>query len=248
MRRRVAWVALAVLTAGTVVTLDASVARAQAPRPTAPGAAPTPPPRPGVPGTPASTAPAAKPAAPKKDDNSQPVTVDADKMDRFGKESLIIFTGNVVARQNNSVQYADRMEVYLDEKGDRIVRTVSTGSVRIITKDCKTGTAKRVEYFDLEQRMVLIGNARVWQEDNVVTGDTITIFMSQDRSLVQSGKQERVKAVFYQKSDSGTPPAPASATTDGAGTRPGGTATDGAGTRAGATPAPATKTSTPCVN
>jgi hypothetical protein len=39
------------------------------------------------------------------------------------------------------VQYADRMEVYLDEKGDRILRTVSTGNVRIITKDCRTGTA-----------------------------------------------------------------------------------------------------------
>jgi lipopolysaccharide export system protein LptA len=148
-----------------------------------------------------------RPAAPGtagakgKDDRAQPVTVDADKMERFGKESLVIFTGNVVARQNNSVQYADRMEVYLDEKGDKILRTVSTGSVRIITRDCRTGTARRAEYTDLEQRMVLIGNARVWQEDNVVSGETITIFLSQDRSVVQGGKQERVKAVFYPKEE-----------------------------------------------
>jgi len=142
---------------------------------------------------------AAMPAPGKKrgDDKSQPVTVDADRMERFGKESLVIFTGNVVARQNNSVQYADRMEVYLDEKGDRILRTVSTGSVRIITRDCRTGTAKRADYFDLEQRVVLLGNARVWQDDNVVSGETITIFLSQDRSIVQGGKQERVKAIFY---------------------------------------------------
>ena len=139
-----------------------------------------------------------------KDDRTQPVTVDADKMERFGKEGLVVFTGNVVARQNNSVQYAERMEVYLDEAGDKILRTVSTGAVRIITRDCRTGTALRAEYYDLEQRVVLIGNARVWQEDNVVSGDTITIFLSQDRSVVQGGKDERVKAVFYpkdQKSD-----------------------------------------------
>ncbi|MBI4637337.1 MAG: lipopolysaccharide transport periplasmic protein LptA [Candidatus Rokubacteria bacterium] len=135
------------------------------------------------------------------EDRNQPVTVDADRMERFGKEGLVIFTGNVVARQNNSVQYADRMEVYLDEKGDRILRTVSTGSVRIITRDCRTGTARRAEYFDLEQRIVLIGNARVWQEDNVVSGEIITIFLSQDRSVVQSGKQERVKAVFYPREE-----------------------------------------------
>jgi lipopolysaccharide export system protein LptA len=133
----------------------------------------------------------------------EPVTVDADRMERLGKESLIIFLGNVVARQNGSVQYADRVELYLDEKGDRILRTVSTGNVRIITRDCKTGTAKRVEYFDLEQRVVLTGDARVWQEDNVVTGDTITIFLAQDRSVVQGGKQERVKAVFHPKDEQG---------------------------------------------
>jgi lipopolysaccharide export system protein LptA len=73
--------------------------------------------------------------------------------------------------------------------------------VRIITRDCRTGTARRAEYHDLEQRVVLLGNARVWQEDNVVSGETITIFLSQDRSVVQGGRQERVKAVFYQKDD-----------------------------------------------
>jgi lipopolysaccharide export system protein LptA len=143
----------------------------------------------------------ATPNAKNADGKNQPVTVDSDRMERFGKESLVIFTGNVVARQDNSVQYADRMEVYLDEKGDRILRTVSTGSVRIITRDCRTGTAKRAEYFDLEQRVVLIGNARVWEDDNVVSGDTITIFLSQDRSIVEGAKQERVKAVFYPKEE-----------------------------------------------
>jgi lipopolysaccharide export system protein LptA len=164
----------------------ASVAAAQAPpKPTAP-----------APGNPATSR-----RSQDKDDRAQPVTVDADKMERFGKEGLVVFTGNVVARQQNSVQYADRMEVYLDERGDRILRTVSTGSVRIITRDCRTGTARRAEYHDLEQRVVLIGNARVWQEDNVVSGDTITIFLPQDRSVVESGRQERVKAVFYPKDD-----------------------------------------------
>lgn len=137
----------------------------------------------------------------RSDDRRQPVTVDADRMERFGKESLVIFTGSVVARQANSVQYADRMEVYLDEKEDRLIRAVSTGNVKIITRDCRTGTARRAEYYDLEQRVVLIGDARVWQEDNVVTGDTITIYLAQDRSVVEGGKQERVKAVFHPRQD-----------------------------------------------
>ena len=153
---------------------------------------------------------ATPPAAALKPQGNQPVTVDADKMERFGKESLVIFTGNVVARQNNNVQYADRMEVYFDEKESQILRTVSTGNVRIITRDCRTGTARRGEYYELDQRVVLKGNARIWQEDNVVSGDTITIFISQDRMIVEGGK-ERTKGIFYPRDDkktAGAAPAP----------------------------------------
>jgi len=44
---------------------------------------------------------------------------------------------------------------------------------------------------------VLVGNARVWRESDVVTGERITIYLAEDRSLVEGGKQERVKAIFY---------------------------------------------------
>ena len=151
------------------------------------------------PARPSSTAPAPRPDG-AADGSNAPVTVDADQLENIQKEGLVVFTGNVVATQNSSTQWADRMEVYLDDKGDRIVRTVSTGNVRIITRDCRSGTAKRAEYYDAEQRVVLIGNARVWRDDNVVTGERITIFLAEDRSLVEGGQQERVKAVFYPKS------------------------------------------------
>ena len=173
-------VALVVAAAGLAVAAMAT-AQSRTPGPTAPGAVDT--------------------NGRANDERTQPVTVDSDKMERFGKESLVVFTGNVVARQDGSVQYADRMEVYLDEKGDRILRTVSTGNVRIITRDCRTGTARRAEYHDLEQRVVLSGNARVWQEDNVVSGDSVVIYLSQDRSVVQGGNQERGKAIFSSRDD-----------------------------------------------
>jgi lipopolysaccharide export system protein LptA len=150
----------------------------------------------GQPRTPAATPPGTG--------GGQPLTVDSDKMERFGKESLVIFTGNVVARYNNNVQYADRTEVYFDEKENQVLRTVSTGNVRIITRDCRTGTARRAEYYDLDQRVVLKGNARMWQDDNVVSGDTITIFISQDRMIVEGGKQERTKGIFYPRDEKKT--------------------------------------------
>jgi lipopolysaccharide export system protein LptA len=158
---------------------------------------------------PRATTPVSKPAPKptesdkaKDDDKNAPVIVDADSLDSFQKQGLAIFKGNVIARQNNSVQYADKMEVYTDSKTDRVERVVSTGKVRIITRDCRMGTAERAEYYDAEQRMVLIGNARVWRDADVVTGERITIFIAEDRSVVEGGKQERVKAVFYQSGQS----------------------------------------------
>jgi lipopolysaccharide export system protein LptA len=156
---------------------------------------------PKTPAAPPSASSVAPSTTPKAATAPLPLTVDSDKMERFGKASLVIFTGNVVARRDNSVQYADRLEVYMDEKGERVMRTVSTGSVRIITKDCRTGTAQRAEYFDLDQRVVLSGNARVWQDDNVVSGDTITLYVAQDRTIVEGAKQERVKGIFYTQKD-----------------------------------------------
>jgi lipopolysaccharide export system protein LptA len=154
---------------------------------------------------PSSPAPAARPdGVASADGRNGPVTVDADQLENIQKEGLVVFSGNVVATQNSSTQWADRMEVYLDDKGDRIVRTVSTGNVRIITRDCRSGTAKRAEYYDAEQRVVLIGNARVWRDDNVVTGERITIYLAEDRSVVEGGQQERVKAVFYPKAQDET--------------------------------------------
>lgn len=146
--------------------------------------------------------PKKKPARPPGEDRkSQVVTIDADQMESLKKEGLVVFTGNVIARQNNSLHYADRMEVYLDERDEKVHRIISTGNVKIITKDCRTGTALRAEYYDDEQKVLLIGNAKVWQEDNLVTGEQITMFLAEDRSVVQRGPDGRVRAIFYPKSE-----------------------------------------------
>jgi lipopolysaccharide export system protein LptA len=156
-------------------------------------------PRPGS-APPAAATPAAKSGTPGPRSNA-PIVIDADRMEASKKDGLVIFTGNVVAKQENSVQTADRMEVYLDDKGERVARIISTGNVKIVTEDCRTGTSKRAEYYDDDQRLVLIGDAKVWQEDNVVTGERIVMFLADDRSEVEAGPQGRVKSVFYPKRD-----------------------------------------------
>lgn len=144
----------------------------------------------------------AKAAGPR---SNAPIVIDADRMEAFKKEGLVVFTGNVVAKQDTSVQTADRMEVYLDDKGERVLRIISTGNVKIVTEDCRTATAKRAEYYDDDQKLLLIGDAKVWQEDNVVTGERVIMYLADDRSEVEAGPQGRVKSVFYPKRDEEKP-------------------------------------------
>jgi lipopolysaccharide export system protein LptA len=191
-------------TAGVVLTFVAALAVGVSPL-GAQTKAPAPAPRSGGASGPPAAAP--KPAPAKSGDKSAgprsnaPIVIDADRMEAFKKEGLVVFTGNVVAKQENSVQNADRMEVYLDDKSERVLRIISTGNVKIVTEDCRTGTAKRVEYYDDDQKLLLIGDAKVWQEDNVVTGERIVMYLADDRSEVEAGPQGRVKSVFYPKRD-----------------------------------------------
>jgi lipopolysaccharide export system protein LptA len=180
----------------------AAQTKAPAPRSNAPAAAPKPAP------AKAAEKPAEKPVGPR---SNAPIVIDADRMEAFKRDGLVVFTGSVIAKQENSVQTADRMEVYLDDKGERVLRIISTGNVKIVTEDCRTGTARRAEYYDDDQRLLLIGDAKVWQEDNVVTGERIVMHLADDRSEVEAGPQGRVKSVFYPKRDEETPETAAAA-------------------------------------
>src|SRR5947208_14120475 len=93
----------------------------------------------------------------RDEDQAPRVIVEADSLDRIDKDRLLVFMGNAVAWQYPWRLYADRIEVYLDETVDRILRAAAIGNVRITTGDCRKGRAERVEYDARNERMVLSG-------------------------------------------------------------------------------------------
>lgn len=114
----------------------------------------------------------------REEDHTESVIIESDKIDRIDKDRMVIFIGNVVAWQRNWRLYADRIEVYLDKTvSDRIWSATSIGNVRITTSDCQKGMGRRAEYRDLDQRVVLSGNARLWRAGNVISGEHIVIYL-----------------------------------------------------------------------
>ena len=76
---------------------------------------------------------------------------------------------------------------------------MAKGNVRII-KGAKSAKGDRAVYDKTREVIVLTGDAKVWQGMNSVSGAKITVFLNEDKSIVESKPGERVKALVYTDS------------------------------------------------
>lgn len=129
---------------------------------------------------------------------SGPINITADRLEADRRLHLINYIGNVIAKKEDLTILADRMEFYFDEKMEEVIKIIALGNVRIHSKG-RNATAERAEYYDREAKVILTGNPKAWQEDDLVTGSRMTLFLKEDRSIVEGGEKERVNAVIYPK-------------------------------------------------
>ncbi|MGD0266008.1 MAG: lipopolysaccharide transport periplasmic protein LptA [Candidatus Methylomirabilota bacterium] len=150
---------------------------------------------------------AAAPGVLRAAEQRAPMTISADNLEVSRKARVAIYQGNVAAndRGRGLSILADRIEFYFDENMEQVQHAVALGNVRLSYGE-RRGVAERAEYFPGEDRAVLLGHPKVWQESNVVTGCRITLFLREDRSQVDGCDGERVNAVLYPKRDEGQPP------------------------------------------
>jgi lipopolysaccharide transport protein LptA len=129
-----------------------------------------------------------------------PLTISSDSLEINRKDRVAVYRGNVSANDKGrglSIQ-ADQIEFFFDEKMEEVDRALATGNVRIAYGE-RRGVAQRAEYFPGDNRAVLLGHPRVWQDSDVVTGCKITLLLREDRSQVDGCEGERVNAVVYPK-------------------------------------------------
>jgi len=137
-----------------------------------------------------------------------PITISADRLEVDRKTHTATYAGNVVARDSTLTILADRMEFTFNEAMEEVQRVRATGRVRIAERGGREATADAATYFAREEKMLLEGNARAWQEENVVTGTTMTLYLREDRHVVEGEGDARVHAVIYPRRDPGGAPKP----------------------------------------
>ncbi|BHH85702.1 lipopolysaccharide transport periplasmic protein LptA [Desulforhopalus sp. 52FAK] len=155
-----------------------------------------------------------------------PIHIEANHMTSTEKSNSVIFTGDVDAKQADVRIRSDKMTVYYTpkeaapktkgktEKGasQQVEKMICTGNVEV-TRAEWLGTSKKMVYLSKERQVILTGNAKAWQGQNMVSGDKIIYYLDEGRSEVvgertsttisenESGKKKpsRVNMTILQK-------------------------------------------------
>jgi len=159
---------------------------------------------------------------PIKTTSKSPIQITSDRLDAYDDKALVLFSGSVVATQDDAVMHADELYLFYDKKSDDKKSdgkkvppglTMSAGKIKRIElrgnvdmkKGERTVTGDRAVFHNADQTVVVTGNAVMREGDNVITGDKITVFLNENRGVVESSdKKKRVTAIIYPEDDNPT--------------------------------------------
>lgn len=122
---------------------------------------------------------------------SQPLQIDSQTLEARGEEGVVVFQGDVVVHQGELTLRADRVTVHGDPDTRAIETVEAEGGVRIQRKDV-VAVGETARYDAVSGVVVLTGDPKVWRGRDVVAGDRITLYLAENRSVV-----EGARAVLY---------------------------------------------------
>ncbi|RMH04368.1 MAG: hypothetical protein D6704_11165 [Nitrospirae bacterium] len=133
---------------------------------------------------------------------SPSTTITAQTMIAQGKDRKAIFEGNVVLKQGDLLVRSDKMVVFFKASdrteeheqteangvGQQVDRIKATGRV-LIKKATAKATCGLAIYYKDEEKIVLTKSPVAWQRGTRVSGTKMTMYLKEDRSVVEGGSQ-----------------------------------------------------------
>lgn len=142
------------------------------------------------------------------------IVIKADSLEIDDQKQIVIFTGNVNAREKGFVINCQKMVLYYKNQSAQPVsetsqfnidRIVATGNVKITRPNGGLATAEKAIYYRNDEKVVLTGQPKVKQGNNFIEGSKITLFLKENRSVVEGSKNNKVRAVYFPQSKKEAP-------------------------------------------
>lgn len=128
--------------------------------------------------------------AEEKKEMAEPIVITSKTLINDSKAKTATFEGNVVAKRGEVTLYAGKMIVYYEDekKGGNIKMIEAIGNVKLVKADRIITSHKATYYPEPEEKVVFTGEPRATEGKNLVTGEKITYFIKDDRSVVEKSK------------------------------------------------------------
>ena len=135
-----------------------------------------------------------KKSTPSPFTSDRPIKITSDNLEADNKRNEVIFKGNVAAKQGDMVIFSDKMRVKYETKGG-IRRIEALGNVKMKQED-RIATGKKIVFYNAEQKIVMTGSPRIWQDDNLISCDKVTVLLKEDKILFEG----KVDSTLYPES------------------------------------------------
>lgn len=155
--------------------------------------------------------------------NKGPVHIDSDSLELDYKSSNVTYRGHVQVTQGDVTLTSDQLSITYDpaavkqnkpadpsatpgpksaagSDADKIKEIVAEGNVRI-KQGTRLAEGRRAVFDQAKQTVVLSDGAVLHDGPNQVAGERVIVYLKEDRSVVESGSNSRVKAVLYPGKD-----------------------------------------------
>jgi lipopolysaccharide export system protein LptA len=122
----------------------------------------------------------------------EPIVITSRRMQADKLGDKVTFTGDVTLKKEGMTLNSDSMVVFYDVTTKGIKDIEASGNV-VVRKEGRVALSNKAFYDSREEKIVLTGDARIIENENQLGGEKITLFMRDDRSIVEGGK-----VLFYQ--------------------------------------------------
>jgi lipopolysaccharide export system protein LptA len=124
----------------------------------------------------------------------KPIQITSKSMEADNRKNIVTFKGSVVVKQEDIVIFSDIMKVAYESKGG-ISRVEASGNVKM-SQENRIATGKKLVFYNPEQKIVMTGNPKIWQGDNLISCEKVTVLLEEDKIFFEG----TVDSIIYPKS------------------------------------------------